>query len=314
MEHSRRSFLSAAAAASAVLATRQQLLADEPPQIGLGFSLYGMRSLKLAEALALCREIGYDCVELPVMEQWPADSASFTPLQRQELRQSLDESGLRLTALMENLPLLTDDRQQAAHLDRLKRALEMSRELCPDRPPLVETILGSRPDHWSMVKARAVERLADWAKAAADARVVVAIKAHVGGALHLPTDAAWLVAQVASPWLKAAFDYSHFQLRGISLAEAAAVLMPHSVFIHVKDGRGTAERFEFLLPGEGTIRYVDLLKLAARQQYRGDIVVEVSGQIHSRAGYDPAAAARKSYLALAPAWEEAGIMRGKGKR
>jgi inosose dehydratase len=215
---------------------------------------------------------------------------------------------------MENLPLLSDDRQRAAHLDRLKQALELSHDLNPDRPPLIETILGSKPDLWDSVKERAVQWLADWSRAAAEARVVVAIKAHVGGALHRPQDAAWLVEQIDSPWLKAAFDHSHFELRGIPLAKAAEVLLPHSVFIHVKDGRGTAERFEFLLPGEGMIDYVDLLRQAAGHSYRGDVVVEVSGQLHSRAGYDPEAAARKSYAALAPAWEKAGIVRHKGKR
>jgi inosose dehydratase len=247
------------------------------------------------------------------MHQWPADSASFDAQQRREFRAALDDSGLRLSALMENLPLLTDDKQHAAHLDRLKAALEIARDLAPNRPPPVETILGSKPDQWEAVKERAVERLRDWARAAAAAKVVVAIKAHVGGALHRPADAAWLVQQVGSPWLKGAFDQSHFQLRDIPLAEAAEALLPHSVFVHVKDARGTAERFEFLLPGEGTIDYVDLLRHAARLKYRGDVVVEVSGQIHSRPGYDPAAAARKSHAALAPAWEKAGISRMKAK-
>jgi sugar phosphate isomerase/epimerase len=273
-----------------------------------------MRSLKMVEALSLCRQIGYDCVELPVMEQWPADSASFGTEQRKEFRKSLDGSGLRLSALMENLPLLSDDTQQAAYLDRLKRGLELARELVPQQPPLVETILGSKPTEWDAVKDRAVERLRVWAEAAAEAKVMVAIKAHVGGALHRAADAAWLVRQIDSPWLKAAFDFSHFQLRGVSLAETAMALLPHSIFIHVKDGRGTAEKPEFLLPGEGTIDYVDLLRQAARQNYRGDVVVEVSGQIHSRAGYDPAAAARKCYLALAPAWEKADIERSKGNQ
>lgn len=314
MDYSRRSFLTSISSAAVALPALDLLADDTPPKIGLGFSLYGMRSLKLAEALPLCREIGYDCVELPVMAQWPADSASFSTEQRKEFRKSLAGSGLRLAALMENLPLLSDDRQHAALLDRLKRGLELARDLVPDQPPLVETILGSKPDQWDAVKDRAALRLKDWAAAAAEAKVVVAIKAHVGGALHRPADAAWLVKQIDSPWLKAAFDQSHFQLRGIPLAEAAEALLPHSVFIHVKDGRGTAEKAEFLLPGEGTIDYVDLLRQAARLNYRGDVVVEVSGQIHSRAGYDPAAAARKSYLALAPAWEKAGIERNEEKR
>ena len=50
---------------------------DAPRAIGLGFSLYGMKSLSIDAALAAVSEIGYDCIELPVMKEWPADSATF---------------------------------------------------------------------------------------------------------------------------------------------------------------------------------------------------------------------------------------------
>ena len=48
-----------------------------PRMIGLGFSLYGMRALTVEDALNALAKIGYDCVELPVMKEWPADSARF---------------------------------------------------------------------------------------------------------------------------------------------------------------------------------------------------------------------------------------------
>ena len=51
---------------------------DARRAIGLGFSLYGMKSLDIATALEAVSKIGYDCVELPVMKEWPADSATFS--------------------------------------------------------------------------------------------------------------------------------------------------------------------------------------------------------------------------------------------
>jgi inosose dehydratase len=151
------------------------------------------------------------------------------------------------------------------------------------------------------VKERLVDRLRAWADMAAAAKVVLAIKPHVGNALHTPDDALWLVRQVRSPHLKLALDPSHFHLRGFSPEKTVPALAPETTFVHVKDARGTADKFEFLLPGEGGFddgTYFALLKKAG---YRGPVVVEVSGQISNRAGYDPVAAARKSYQNVAPA-------------
>ena len=156
-----------------------------------------------------------------------------------------------------------------------------------------------------MVKDRMAARLKDWADVAAKSKVVIAIKPHVGGALHLPDPAKWLIRQVASPHVKLAYDHSHYQLRGLALKDTVAALVPDSVFIHVKDARGEAAKFEFLLPGDsGTIDYREYVKLISAAGYRGFVIVEVSGQISNRAGYDPIAAARRSYLNLALAFKE----------
>ena len=154
------------------------------------------------------------------------------------------------------------------------------------------------------------ERLQDWAKVAMAIRTVIAIKAHVGGAMHLPEHPVWLMNRVNSPWIRCAHDYSHFELRNVDMADSVKMLVPHSVFIHVKDSRGDAGRVQFLLPGDGNIDYVKLLNWIAKAGYRGDVVVEVSDQIHGQPGYDPLAAAQHSYTNLASAFEKAGISPG----
>ena len=306
----RQSLVCCAALASSLALRRAARSAeDDSPVVGLGFSLYGMKSLAVAKALRVCQEIGYDCVELPLMADWPADPEKLSISARKQLKVELEASGLRLSAVMENLPLLGEEKKHQANLERLKLAAELARQLVPDKPPLIETVLGGKPQEWKAVKQTMAERLRDWAKVAEGAGVVIAIKAHVASALHTPADAAWLVEQVGSKFLRLAFDYSHFQLQKISLAGALDTLLPHTVFIHVKDAVGDAAKFQFLLPAEKENRYGEYFRILAAKKYRGDVLVEVSGQIHSRAGYDPVAAAKKCYEPLAKAMKDAEVKR-----
>jgi sugar phosphate isomerase/epimerase len=302
--------LRASIVAGGALAAQAASGAEKPRTIGLGFSLYGMRALTVEAALDALAEIGYDCAELPVMTDWPADSARFDSSARRRLREQLGARGLRLTSLMENLPALGDDEQHRANLDRLQRAAEMDCELERNESrPLIETILGGKPGEFEMVKERLAKRLQEWAKIVEKAQVTLAIKAHVGNATQRPEQLIWLLDQVESPSLVAAYDYSHFQLQELEMKATMDAMLPRSRFIHVKDTEHALGNRGFLLPGEGSIDYTMMFKHLARSSYRGDVVVEVSSQVFNRAGYEPLAAARKCYNHLAEAFSQAGLNR-----
>jgi sugar phosphate isomerase/epimerase len=317
----RRKFFYGAAAMACWTVLRSHIPArgaeDAPRTIGLGFSLYGMQSLELGAAIKALAEIGYDCTELPVMPDWPGDSARLGAAAQRELRMTLARFGVRLTALMENLPATGDDAQHRANLVRLQRAADLARALAPEQPtpghrprPLIETILGGRPGEFEAVKERLADRLRAWAKVGAAAEVAIAVKAHVSNGTQRPEQLAWVVDQVASPWLRAAYDYSHFELQGLEMKGTADALLPKSAFIHVKDTRHSQGKSGFLLPGDGTTDYVALGKLIQQSVYRGDIVVEVSNQVSNQPGYEPLAAASKCYAVLADALAKAGVRRG----
>jgi inosose dehydratase len=240
----------------------------------------------------------------------------FDAAARKTLRAELARRGLRLTALMENLPLVGTDDQHRAGLERLKRAAELARDLAAEMPaagkpkrPLIETILGGKPGEFEAVKERLAQRLRDWAKVAAEAEVVVAIKAHVGNATQRPEQLLWLLASVASPWLQAAYDYSHFELQGLEMKETMTALLSKSVFIHVKDTEHAQGKRGFLLPGRGSTDYVQYFKLLAASSYRGDVLVEVSSQVSNQPGYDPLTAASQCYAHLADAMVKGGVKR-----
>jgi inosose dehydratase len=323
----RRIFFSQAAFfCSATVAARHFCRAQDARRaIGLGFSLYGMKTLSVEDALQAVSEMGYDCIELPVMKDWPADSALFdrAGAKGEKLarwRDMLAARRLRLSALMENLPALGSEEAQRANLDRLKRAGEMARALSQKseagsqnpagQTPLIETIMGGKAGEFETVKAKLVERLGQYAQVMREAGVKLAVKAHIGNATQQPLQLLWLLDQVASPWLVGAYDYSHFEAQSLDMRETVTQLVPRSAFIHVKDTEQAQGKRNFLLPGEGTTDYVRLLKLISEAGYRGDVVVEVSSQVFNRPGYEPLIAARKCYNHLSRAFAEAGVMRG----
>ncbi|MDX1928951.1 MAG: sugar phosphate isomerase/epimerase [Pirellulaceae bacterium] len=267
-----------------------------------------MKSLSLGDALKICAEVGYDCVELPTMADWPGAPEKLTLDDRKKFRDSLAENSLRLSALMENLVLLATPDVHAKNLERLRAAVALGQDLKPEGRTIIETVMGGQPSQWESVRAAMVDRLSEWAAIAQQTNSTIAIKAHISGAAHRPEQLRWLLEQVNSPSLKAAFDFSHFQLRGLDLKESWAVLASDTVFIHVKDSTGDQQKFQFVLPGEGSIDYVEYLKLIRNSGYKGDILVEVSGQIHNRPDYDPIAACKKSYT-IGSSFEKVGLKR-----
>ena len=302
---SRRQILKAAAVAAMAPSLAGAAEADRP--ITFGFSLYGMRDLPLDKALETCEAIGYDAVELAVMPDWPADPKRLSAEDRRHLRERLRSLKLSLPALMEDTPIAGDDASHRRQLERLKAAAQLGHDLSPDAPPLIETILGGKEGQWEQLKDKFADRVGDWAKLAESCDTFIAIKPHRQAAMDTPDKTLWLLDRVNSPRIVLDYDYSHFQHRDIPMADTLKALLPRTRFIHVKDVVMNNGKAEFVLPGDGGIDYATLLKTVKDFDYRGCVCVEVSSQVHKKKGYDPVAAARRSYDNLLPAFRAAGI-------
>ncbi|NDA66368.1 MAG: sugar phosphate isomerase/epimerase [Verrucomicrobia bacterium] len=266
-----------------------------------------MKTLPVEQALRVCAEIGFHDVEFALNPGYATEPKLLSPAQRKELRAQLAGLGLRLAALMDNIHLTADDATHTKNLERIQAAAQLAHDLTPDAPPVLETVMGGKPAEWDKVKAQMAARLADWGKAAAAGKITLCIKPHVGSAAHLPEHALWLLDHVKNPAVKAAYDFSHYQLRGLDLGKTLDALLPHTAFIHVKDAIGDAAKFQFALPGEGTIDYADYFRRLKAANWSGSVCVEVSGQVFGKPGYDPVVAAKKCHAALAPAFKQAGL-------
>ncbi len=272
--------------------------------IGLGFSLYGMPKLPWREALAVCREIGFDSVELALLAGGATDSAALSTTELKNIRDELERLGLLMPAVMDNLPCDVDAKRHEANLERIRLAAQVAHSVNVSGTPVLETVLGGKPGEWPQVRERFVERLGDWARVAEQHQLLIAVKPHVGNALNRPEDARWLIDHLKSPSIKLAFDYSHYDQRGIALKDALDTLYSDVRFIHLKDRKPNVDAVQFVLPGEGTIDYVDYFRQLMARGYKGQAVVEVSAQLHKQPQYDARQAAEQSYKHLSKALKQ----------
>jgi len=114
--------------------------------------------------------------------------------------------------------------------------------------------------------------------------------------MRRPENVLWLLDQVKSPWIKNVYDYSHYKVQGLDMRETMKQVVPGAVFIHVKDGVGTALNHRFLLPGDSReIDYKEYVKIFGELRYTGPVVVEVSVHVFDEPGYDGIAAAKRCW-------------------
>lgn len=297
-------------AAASVVGARSY--ADRTPETAsctLGFGAYGLPDSTTEQAIDLVAAAGFDSIELYVLADRDLDAGKVPKLRRKHLRKRLADQGLKLTSLMENLRPLDSPERHNKDLKRLKAACYLARDLNPDDPPAVQTVLGGK--NWSDVRELCAERLKGWAEVADATGVTVAIKPHRGNAMNRPEHAAWVLDQLGNPQrLRMWFDYSHYAFRDLPMDQMVTAALPITAGVAVKDAVRSGDRVTFDLPGKsGTIDYPKLLKLLYQGGYRGDICVEVSSAVWKRADYDPGAALEDCYQHLASAFEKAGVPR-----
>lgn len=267
-------------------------------QPGLGFSLYGMKSLPIEQAIKICAQIGYEHVEFALNDGYPTAPKVFDQKSREQVRQLLEDANISIPALMVHLSLTASAKAHEENLQKIIEAAVLAHQLSPQQPPLLETVLGGTPDKWEQQKLGMVQQLKDWALTCEHSKIQIALKAHVRSAVNSPERLLWLLEQVVSPSLVLAYDYSHFQLQDMDMQETMKQLLPRTKFIHVKDAVGDANKFEFVLSGEGKTDYVNFFRYLRQLNYQGPVCVEVSGQVFSKPEYDPIKAATSCFHIL----------------
>jgi sugar phosphate isomerase/epimerase len=271
--------------------------------IRLHIGNYGMQALEVDRALDLIRETGYDGAELCCLPGWPSEPKRLDPAARRRIR----EAGMPVPTLLEAFDLAAPAEALRGVAGRIRAAAELAHDLDPAHPPLLETVLGGKPGDWDGAKDSMAARLEEWARAAGECRIRLGVKAHALHAVDTPARLIWLLDKVNHPALAAIYDYGHFQCAGMSIEDSMDALLGRSAFLTLKDSKVENGKPRFLLPGDGSIDYARYFRKVKGMRWSGWALVEVSRQLQTQPGYDPAGAARRCYAALAPVLRTLGL-------
>lgn len=306
-DFSKALFASSIGAAAFALSDQATGQTDDNRKMTLGFSTYGMKTLKTEQAIDAISTIGFDAVELAVSPGWDAAPDAMSKDRRAAIRKRLADGGLVLTSLMEHIYPAEKDDEHTQHLDRLKRVYELANDLSPKVRPVMQTVLGGGA--WDDKKQSYVDRVGSWAELGEQSGVVTCVKPHRGGSMSKPADAIWLIQQLKETrWLRMVYDYSHYIYRDIPFLESIKEALPYTAHVAIKDTVNDNGKMKFVLPGEaGTIDFLALIKTLHAGGYAGDISCEVSGMVSGQEGYEPLKAAQTCFDNLAPVFKKAGL-------
>ena len=278
----------------------------------LGFSTWGMPNVPIDAIVRHLSGLGFDGVELTVLSHHTTALEKLENDERRRIAKLLKDHNLRLPAIAGHVSLMDEDSDShAANLERLQRTMVLALDWASsDGPPVIDTTAGGVPEDWESKLGLLVERIQEAAAYGEKKGVTLAIEPHVGSIIDTPDRMLEVINRVDSAAVGVNFDISHFNVMGIGIEESVSAMAPHARHTHVKDERGTAPDFEFLIPGEGEFDYVTYLKAMQRHGYTGFITAEISNMVQRRTPYYPLEVATQTYRVLSKAFTDAGIERG----
>jgi sugar phosphate isomerase/epimerase len=289
----------------------------------LGYNTWSMPNLAFDEAVPNLARLGFDSVEVTVSEGWRTDVMLLAPGDATRWKRIAAENGIVMTSLTANVPVLVDGERWRGARERLTRSLTLAAELGEPAQRMPVSLTASEPpdrphsapvsseNAWRDNRALVIDRFSELASIAAPLAVQVALEPHFATVVCNAPRALDVLQAVSDKALGLNLDVSHFAVQGLPIAGAVRALGPHAIACEVKDHRGIAPDFEFLVPGEGDFDYPTFLNELAQSGYDGSVAVEISVFRQRAPGYDPYDAAARSYAVLAKAFEDAGLARAK---
>jgi sugar phosphate isomerase/epimerase len=246
-------------------------------------STTGFTNLTLEDALRNIRELGFDFVDLLMMENWahinPSELVSDPVSKAKQVAEMLETNGLTAVAINGNVssPLNTADpecqEKNQAELEALAIFAEhigipiivlQPGQIDPDRGP-------------EKSRDASINALRGMVKLARKHERELAIETHVNSVAEEYEDALRIVEAV--PGLKIAYDPSHFVMKELDLADSEP-LIDHTVHAHLRNA--IVGNFQAAMD-RGILDFDWVLGSLKRHNYEGCVSIEY---IDGRDDYD----------------------------
>jgi sugar phosphate isomerase/epimerase len=230
----------------------------------LGCNTVVLGSADLPTALQHLQWAGYEYVELAAIKGMCEHlRLDHDPA---EVKGLLQQHGLEVTAM----EAATTDRERLTSLFDLAKAVGI---------PIVNIGSGGKTGDEESTR-QAIDLVRDLAKLAGDRGVKLAVKPHVGQAIHNADTGLRLVREVQSPSLGLNFDPSHLFRANEDPAEVAGRWGSHIITSHFRDcpwREGSPGTPEQQIPGRGVVDIPGILAALKKTGYAGPLNLEVIG-------------------------------------
>jgi sugar phosphate isomerase/epimerase len=259
------------------------LLAPRRKIMKAACSTTGFTKLPLEDALRNVRELGFDFVDLLMMENWahinPSELVSDPVSKAKQVAKMLKTNSLTAVAINGNVssPLNTSDPEHQEKNQSELEALAIFAEhigipIIVLQPGRIDPDRGPENSRYASIDA-----LRGMIKLAKKNGRELTIETHVNSVAEEYEDALKIVEAV--PGLKIAYDPSHFVMKELDLAESEP-LIDHTVHVHLRNA--VAGNFQAAMDS-GILDFDWVLGSLKRHNYGGYISIEY---IDGRDDYD----------------------------
>jgi len=240
----------------------------------------------VTEAIRRIAQAGYGGVELNAERlAWaePHVTPALTRAEREAIRRAATEAGVVISSIAAHVSLIEEDRAaRRAAIEFSKGCIDLALDLGTDIahgftgivPPGI-----SREEAWRW----AVDGIAEIADYAAARGVKFGIEPVVGMLVSCADEMKALLEDLAGHSVGMNYDPSHLEVKGDDPAEVARRFRHLIVAVHLKDAKGTPDRFEFPPLGQGSVDFDALASALKSCGYTGPLVVEY--EAHAYGGY-----------------------------